>query len=77
MNQHANALEEGCATRLTFPENPLMLSTVTTVCLSEPTGIAIAVALSVIEKSAEFELTTNITWVEVVTLPLDPVIVIV
>ena len=77
MNQHANAPEDGLATRLTFPEKPLILSTVTIVCLSEPTGIAIEVALSVMEKSAAAELTVTVTVIELVRFPLVPVTVIV
>lgn len=40
VNQHANAFEDGAMTKLTLPENPLMLVTVIMVCLSEATGIA-------------------------------------
>lgn len=77
VNQHANAPEDGFATRLTFPEKPLRLSTVTMVCLSEPTGIAIDVALSVIEKSARPEFTVTFTVAELVRFPLIPVTIIV
>jgi len=77
VNQHANAFADGFAKRVTFPEKPLRLVTLTIVCLSEPTGIAIDVALSVIEKSACPELTVSFTVTELVRFPLLPVTVIV
>ena len=51
VNQQATAVEDGAATSFTLPEKPLRLVTVTIVCLSEPRGIAMEVALSLIEKS--------------------------
>jgi hypothetical protein len=75
VNQHAKAPEDGVATRLTLPENPLRLLTVTTVCLSDPTGIESEVALSVREKFAEAGLTVTVRAVDLERLPLVPVTV--
>jgi hypothetical protein len=75
VNQHANALEDGVATRVTLPEKPLRLVTVTTVCLSEPTGIEREEALSLIEKFADAELTVTLRVVDLDRLPLVPVTV--
>ncbi len=58
VNQHANAGKDGLATRVTLPENPLTLATVTIVCLSDPTGIEMKVALSAMVKSEDPELVT-------------------
>ena len=52
-----------------MPENPLMLVTVTVVCLSDPTGIAMEPALSVMEKSAVPELTMTVRVVDASTVP--------
>ena len=75
VNQQLNALEDGVATRVTLPKKPPRLVTVTTVCLSEPTGIAREVALSVMEKSAVAKLTVTLRIVDLVMLPLIPVTV--
>lgn len=76
VNQQAKADDEGVATRFTFPENPLTLATVTTVCLSEPTGIEMKVALSVMVKSPAPELDTVTVILTVwVIAPLVPVTV--
>jgi hypothetical protein len=75
VNQHANALEDGAATRVTLPEKPPRLVRVTIVCLSEPTGIEREVALSVMEKSAEAEFTVTVSVADLVRLPLVPVTV--
>jgi hypothetical protein len=76
VNQHWNALEDGVATRVTLPKKPLRLVTVTTVCLSEPTGMTRELALSLIEKSAVERLTVTVRVVDLVILPLVPVTVI-
>ena len=76
VNQQLNALEDGVATRVTLPKKPPRLVMVTTVCLSEPTGIAREVALSVMEKSAVAKLTVTLRIVDWVMLPLIPVMVI-
>jgi hypothetical protein len=75
VNQHANAPEDGVATRVTLPEKPLMLVRLTIVCLSEPTGIVREVALSPMEKFAEAELTVTVSEVDLDRLPLVPVTV--
>jgi len=46
VNQHVTAGDDGIAVKVTVPENPLTLVTVTTVCFSEPTGIAWDVGLN-------------------------------
>ena len=51
VNQQANAFDDGAATSCTEPENPLTLVRVTIVCLSDASGIAMEVALSLIVKS--------------------------
>lgn len=76
VNQHANAGEEGLAISCTLPENPLRLVTVTMVCLSEPTGIVIDVALSLMVKSPCWIPVTVSDIVAVWdSVPLDPVTV--
>ena len=60
---------------MTLPEKPLTLVTVTTVCLSEATGIDMEAALSLMEKFAEAELTVKVTVIDLVKLPLVPVTV--
>jgi hypothetical protein len=75
VNQHLNAVEDGVATRVTLPEKPLRLVTVTIVCLSEPAGIEREVALSLMEKFAEAELTVTVTVADLDRLPLVPVTV--
>ena len=62
VNQHANAVVDGLMTRLTLPENPLTLVTVTIVCLSEATGIAWNDGFSAIVKSPDDgDVTTIVT----------------
>lgn len=73
MNQQAIALDEGVANRFTFPENPFTLSSSSTVCCSEPRGIAWKVGLSEIVKSEEPELTVTVTVNDLEMLPLIPV----
>ena len=73
MNQHATALNDGVATRVTLPENPLTLSRSRTVCCSEPRGIAWEVGLSEIVKS--WLTTFTVTMIECVRDPLVPVTV--
>lgn len=75
VNQQAIALDDGVATRLTLPENPLTLSSVRTVCCSEPRGIAWKVGLSKIVKSETPELTVTTTVTDLEMLPLVPVTV--
>lgn len=75
MNQHANAPEDGVATRVMLPKKPLRLLTVTTVCLSDPTGMLSEVALSLIEKFADAGLTVTVRVADLVRLPLVPVTV--
>jgi hypothetical protein len=76
VNQHAKAVEDGVATRFTLPENPLTLVTVTTVCLSDPTGMEMRVALSAIVKSEDDEfVTVTVTLTECEVEPLVPVTV--
>jgi hypothetical protein len=77
VNQHATAFEEKVARSVTFPEKPLMLVTVTVVCLSELSGIEIEVALSVIVKSGVELVTVRDTVVVWDIDPLVPVMVIV
>ncbi len=74
VNQQAKAVEDGVMTRLTLPEKPLTLVTVTTVCLSEPTGMAWKVGLSAIVKSPDAEIVTiTVMLVLCDSGPLDPV----
>lgn len=73
VNQHANAPEDGAATRVTLPEKPLRLLRVTTVCLSDPTGIVSEVALSLMEKFDDAGLTVTVRVADLVRLPLVPV----
>lgn len=75
MNQHAIVLDDGVATRVTLPENPLTLSRSRTVCCSEPRGIAWEVGLSEIVKSDEAELTFTVRVTDLETLPFVPVTV--
>jgi hypothetical protein len=76
VNQQAKAVEDGVATRFTFPENPLTLVTVTTVCLSDATGIEMNVALSMMVKSADdVVVTVTVTLTECEVDPLVPVTV--
>jgi hypothetical protein len=75
VNQQANAFEDGATTRITLPEKPLTLVTVMIVCLSEPTGIAWKVGLSVIVKSTGVEPVTVTAMIAVCEIePLDPFI---
>jgi hypothetical protein len=74
VNQHAKAVEDGVMTRLTLPENPLTLVTVTTVCLSEATGIAWEVGFSVMAKSPEVGPVTIIATLMLCEIePLTPI----
>jgi len=75
VNQQLKALEDGVATSVTLPKKPLMLVTVTVVCISEPTGIVMEVALSLMEKSAEAEFTVTTRVTNLDRLPLVPVTV--
>jgi len=74
VNQHAKAAEDGVMTRLTLPENPFTLVTVTVVCRSEATGIEMKVALSASVKSPEeVELVTVTVMVTVCEIePAEP-----
>jgi len=73
VNQQAIAVDDGVATRFTFPENPLTLSRSRTVCCSEPRGIAWEVGLSEMVKS--WLTTFTVTMIECVRDPLVPVTV--
>jgi len=75
VNQHLRAVDDAVATSVTLPEKPLTLVTVTVVCLSDPTGIVMDAALSVMEKSAEPELTVTIRVADAYTVPPVPVTV--
>jgi hypothetical protein len=74
VNQQVNAVVDGLMTRLTLPENPLTLVTVTIVCLSEATGIAWKVGFSAIVKSPDDGAVTTIVTVMLCEIePLVPV----
>jgi hypothetical protein len=74
VNQHVNAVVDGLTTRLTLPENPLTLVTVTIVCLSEATGIAWNDGFSAIVKSPDDGAVTTIVTVMLCEIePLAPV----
>lgn len=76
VNQHATAVEDGLATRVTLPENPLTLVIVMTVCFSEFEGMDCDVGLSEMVKSPGL-VTVTVIVTECVMFPLVPVTVIV
>ncbi len=61
---HDSAIEEGLTARLTNPEKPFTLLTVTRDCFTAPTGIERLVAPSDITKTSKHgELTVTVTFV--------------